>query len=269
MVSQCLNVKQKQPAKFYPLLSPGLFFLPQIFFQYKVIALSKDLWVCYGHQYYKLQNTYCLCFILVSFNPLCFRMKRVTSWSLWTVYSAQSAVLVTGVIDRWDSLICIDIIIVIQLLSHVCLCVTPCAAAHQDSLSSTIFQSLLKFIFIESWSYATISSSAAPFSILASIFPHIRVFCNELALLIRGPKYWGFSISLSNEYSVLISFRIDWFDILAVEGTFKSLLQHHNLKGSILRHSAFFMVQLSHLYMTTGKTIALAMRAFAGKVVFT
>ena len=166
-------------------------------------------------------------------------------------------------------LICIDIIIVIQLLSHVCLFVTPCAAAHQDSLSSTIFQSLLKFIFIESWSYATISSSAAPFSILASIFPHIRVFCNELALLIRGPKYWGFSISLSNEYSVLISFRIDWFDILAVEGTFKSLLQHHNLKGSILRHSAFFMVQLSHLYMTTGKTIALAMRAFAGKVVFT
>ena len=133
-----------------------------------------------------------------------------------TVYSAQSTVLVTGVIDRWDSLVFIDVIVVAQLLGHVCLFVTPWAAAHQDPLSSTISWSLLKFIFIEPWSYPTISSSAAPFSVLASIFPQIRVFSNELALLIRGPKYWGFSISLSNEYSKLISFRIDWFDLLGV-----------------------------------------------------
>ena len=92
--------------------------------------------------------------------------------------------------------------------------------------------------------------------LLPSIFPSIRVFSNELALCIKWPKYWSFSfsISLSNEYSGLISFRIDWFDLLAVEGTLKSLLQHHNLKASILLRLAFFMVQLSHPYMTTGKT---------------
>ena len=94
-----------------------------------------------------------------------------------------------------------------------------------------------------------------PFLLLPSIFPSIRVFSNELALCIRWPKYWSFSISPSNEYSGLISFRMDWFDLLAVSGTLKSLLQHHNLKPSILWHSTFFMVQLSHLYMTTEKTI--------------
>ena len=98
-----------------------------------------------------------------------------------------------------------------------------------------------------------------PFFLLPSIFPSIRVFSSDSALCIRWPKDWSFSfrISPSNEYSRLISFRIDWFDLLAVQGTLKSLLQHHNSKASIFQHSAFFIVQLSHLYMTTGKTIAL------------
>ena len=102
----------------------------------------------------------------------------------------------------------------------------------------------------------------------ASIFPRIRVFSNESALHIRWPKYWSssFSISPSNEYSGLISFRIDWFDLFAVRGTLKSLLEHHSSKASILQHSAFFMVQLSHPYMTTGKTIALTRWTFVGKV---
>ena len=102
-----------------------------------------------------------------------------------------------------------------------------------------------------------------------SIFPSIRVFSNESVLHIRCPKDWSFSfnISPSNEYSGLISFRIDWLDLLAVQGTLKSLLQHHNSKASILWHSAFFMVQLSHLYMTTGKTIALTRWAFVGNVI--
>ena len=107
--------------------------------------------------------------------------------------------------------------------------------------------------------------------LLLSIFPSIRVFSNESALCIRWPKYWNFSfnISPSNEYSGLISFRIDWFDLLAIQGTLQSLLQHHNLKASILRRSAFFMVQLSHLYMTTGKTIALTRWTFVSKLTYT
>ena len=108
-----------------------------------------------------------------------------------------------------------------------------------------------------------------PLLLTSSIFPSIRVFSNELALCIRWPKYWSFSCSISpsNEYSGLISFRIDWFDLLAVQGTLKSLLQHHNLKAPILQCSAFFMVQLSHPYMTAGKTIALTTWTFVGKVI--
>ena len=107
-----------------------------------------------------------------------------------------------------------------------------------------------------------------PLLLLPSIFPSIRDFSNELALPIRWPKYWSFSFSNSpsNEYSGLISFRIDWFDLLAVQGTLKSLLQYHSSKASVLQCSAFFMVQLSHLYMTTGKTIALTIWTFVGKV---
>ena len=102
--------------------------------------------------------------------------------------------------------------------------------------------------------------------LLPSVFPSIGIFSNKLALHIRWPKYWSFSISPSNEYSGLISFRIDWFDLRAVQGTLKSLLQHHNLKALILQHSAIFMVQLSHRYMMTGKTIALTIWTFVGKV---
>ena len=107
-----------------------------------------------------------------------------------------------------------------------------------------------------------------PLLFLPSVFPSIRVFSNESVLRIRWLKYWSFSfsISLSNEYSELISFRIDWLDLLAVQGTLKSLLQHHSAKASILWHSAFFTVQLSHLYMTSGKTIALTRWTFVGKV---
>ena len=105
-----------------------------------------------------------------------------------------------------------------------------------------------------------------PLLFLPSIFPSFRVFSNESALCIRWTKHWSFSISPSNEYSGLISFQIDWFDLLAFQGTLKSLLQHHSSKASILQHSAFFTVQLSHPYMTTGKTIALTMWTFVGKV---
>ena len=105
-----------------------------------------------------------------------------------------------------------------------------------------------------------------PLFLLPSIFPRIRVFSKESVFHIRWPKYWSFSISPSNEYSGLISFWIDWFDLFAVQGTLKSLLQHHSPKASILRCSAFFTVQLSHPYMTTGKTIALTRWTFVGKV---
>ena len=109
-------------------------------------------------------------------------------------------------------------------------------------------------------------ASGHPFFLLPSIFPSIRVFSNESVLPIRWPKYWTFSISPSNEHSGLISFRVDWFDLLSVQGTFKSLLQYCNLKASIMWHSALFLVQLSHPYMTTGKNTALTIRTFVGKV---
>ena len=111
-------------------------------------------------------------------------------------------------------------------------------------------------------------SSCCPLLLLPSILPSIRVFSSELAIRIRWPKYWSFSISPSSEYSGLISLRIDWFYLLAVQGILRSLLQHHSSKASILRHSAFFMVHLSHPYMTTGKTIALTIRTFVSKVMF-
>ena len=140
---------------------------------------------------------------------------------------------------------------------------TPWTAARQASLSFTISQSLLKLMSIES----VIPSNHLIFChplLLPSIFPSIRVFSNDSALCIRWPKYWSFSssISPSNEYSGLISFRMDWFDLCAVQGTLKSLLQHHSSKASILWSSAFFIVQLSHPHMTTGKTIALTRQTF-------
>ena len=136
---------------------------------------------------------------------------------------------------------------------------TSRTAACQAPLSSTISWSLLKCMFIESVMPSNHLILCQPFFLLPSIFPSIRVFSNDSALRIGWPKDWSFSfrISPSNEYSRLISFRIDWFDLLAVQGTLKHLLQHHNLKASIFQHSAFFIVQFSHLYMTTGKTTAL------------
>ena len=134
---------------------------------------------------------------------------------------------------------------------------TPWTAAHQTSLSITNSQSLLKLMPIELMMPSNHLILCHPLLLLPSIFPSIRVFSNELALLIRWPKYWSFS---SNEYSGLISFRTDWFDLLAVQGTLKSLLKHYSSKASILRHSSLFMVQLSHLYMTTGKLIFLSVQ---------
>ena len=135
----------------------------------------------------------------------------------------------------------------VQLLSRVWLCATPWTVAHQASLSSTISQSLLKLMSIGSMILSNHPILCRPLPLLPSIFPNIRGFSNESALRIRWPNYWSFSFSISpsNEYSGLISFRADWFDLLAVQGTPKSL-QHHNLKASILQHSAFIMVQLSH-----------------------
>ena len=148
---------------------------------------------------------------------------------------------------------CTIYVVVFQSLSHVQLFVTPWTAASQTSLSFTISHSLLKLMSIESMMPSNHLIFCHPLLLMPSIFHIVRVFSNELALCIRWPKYWSFSISPSNEYSGLISCRIDWFDLLAVQGTLKSLLLHHNLKESIFQHSA----QPSHPYMTTGKTIDL------------
>ena len=128
--------------------------------------------------------------------------------------------------------------------------------------------SLFKLLFVESVMLSNHLILCCPLLLPPSIFPSIRIFSSESALCIRWPKYWSFSFSISpsNEHSDLISFRMDWLDLLAVQGTLKSLLQHHSSKASILRCSAFFIVQLSHPYMTTGKTIALTRRTFIGKV---
>jgi len=145
--------------------------------------------------------------------------------------------------------------------------VIPLTAACQASLSSTISQSLLKLMSIKLVMPSNYLILCHPL-LLPSVFPSIRVFSDELVLRIRWPKYWSFSFSfsLSKEYSGLIAFRIDWFDLLAVQGTLMSLLQHHSSKASTLQQSAFFMVQVSHPHMTTRKTIALTRRTFVGKV---
>ena len=146
----------------------------------------------------------------------------------------------------------------VQSLSRVRLFETPWTTAHQASLSITNSQSLLKLMSIESMMPSNHLILCQPLLLPPSIFPSNRIFSNKSVLHIRWPKYWSFSFSInpSNEYPGLISFRMDWLDLLAVQGTLKSLLQHHNSKASILWHSAFFIVQLSHPYMTTGKTIA-------------
>ena len=147
---------------------------------------------------------------------------------------------------------------------------TPRIAARQASLSITNSRSLPKLMPIKSVMPSNHLILCHPLLLLPPIPPSIRVFSNESTLHMRWPKYWSFSFSirLSNEHPGLISFRMDWLDLLAVQGTLKSLLQHHSSKASILWHSAFFTAQLSHPYMTTGKTIALTRWTFVGKVMF-
>ena len=154
----------------------------------------------------------------------------------------------------------------VQSLSHAWLFMTPWTAACQASLSINNSRSLLKLMNTESVMPSNHLILCHPLLLLPSIFPSIRVFSKESILW--WPNYWSFSFSISpsNEYTVLISFRIYWFDLLADQGTLKSLLQHHSSKASILQWSAFFMVQLSHLYMTTGKTIVLTRWTFVSNV---
>ena len=161
-----------------------------------------------------------------------------------------------------------SVVVVVQSLSRAWLFVTPWTAAPQASLYFTISRSLLKLMSGELVTASNYLILCCSLLFLPSIFPSIRVFSNELALHIKWPKYWNvsFSISSFNEYSALISFRIDWFDLLAVQVTLKSFLQHHSSKASILWGSDFFIVQLSHPYMTNGETIALSIRTFVGKV---
>ena len=147
----------------------------------------------------------------------------------------------------------------VQLLSHVRLFVTPWIAARQASLSNTISRSSLRLTSIELVMPSSHLILCCPLLLLPPVPPSIKVFSNKSTLCMRWPKYWSFSFSIipSKEHPGLISCRMDWLSLLAVQGTLKSLLQHHSSKASILRHSAFFTVQLSHPYMTTGKTIAL------------
>ena len=156
----------------------------------------------------------------------------------------------------------------VQLLSRVRLFATPWISAHQASLSIPDSWSSLKLMCIESVMPSSHLILSCPLLLLPPIPPSIRVFSNESALRMRWPKYWSFSLSISpsNEHPGLVSFRMDWLDVLAVQGTHKSLLQQHSSKASILQRSAFFTVQLSHPYMTAGKTIALIRQTFVGKV---
>ena len=156
----------------------------------------------------------------------------------------------------------------VQVLSHVRLFETTWTAAHQASLSITNSRSSPKPVSIVLVMPSSHLILCCPLLLLPPIFPSIKVFSNESALCLKWPKYWSFSFSISpfNEQLGLICFRMHWFDLLAVHGTLKSLLQHHSSKASILQRSAFFIVQLSHPYMTTGKTIALTRQTFIGKV---
>ena len=180
------------------------------------------------------------------------------SWIMLLCYAKPSKIKLTPPWHQFS----------VQLLSRVRLFVTPWIAAHQASLSITNSQSLPKLMSIESVMPSSYLIPCRPLLLLPSIFPSMGVFSNESALRIRWPKYWSFSFSISpsNEHPGLISFRMGWLDLLAVQGTLKSLLQHHSSKASIPQHWAFSIVQLSHPYMTTGKTIALTRRTFVCNV---
>ena len=183
---------------------------------------------------------------------------RITGSPLPQLLQSDRLSLKTSHVVIWQKgILNFIFVVVVQLLTQVQLFIAPWTVAHQASLFS-ISWSLLKLMSIESIMPSNNLILCCPLLFLLSIFPSTRVFSSELALHIRWPKYWSFSISPSNEYSGLISFRMDWLDLLAVQGTLKSLLQHC-LKASILQCSAFFMVQLSQPHMTTGKTMALTM----------
>ena len=188
------------------------------------------------------------------------RDQKRTQWGRWwqTYYGPRRTHI--GMALQFSS---------VQSLSRVRLFVTPWTPAHQASLSITNSRSLLKLMSIELVMPSSHLILCPLLHLLPSIFPSIRVFSRQSVLHIRWPKYWSFSFSISpfNEYSGLISFRMDWLDLLAVQGTLKSLIQHHSSKASILQHSAFFIVQLSHPYMTTGNIIALTRWTFVGKVI--
>ena len=181
----------------------------------------------------------------------------------------QYVVICDWLLSLSTNFICVLVCISsVQLLSRVQLFVTPWTAARQASLSITNSRNLIKLMSIESVMPSNHLILCRPLLLLPSIFPNIRVFFNESALRITWPKYLSFSFNInpSNEHPGLISFSMDWLDRLAVQGTLKSLLQHHSPKASILRHSAFFTVQLSHPYITTGKPIALMRQTFVDNV---
>ena len=201
------------------------------------------------------------------------KRRKVGNETLNSFYLKYFGVLFLSVyilraVRSWALDDCIIMFSSVQSLSCVWLFVTAWTVALQGSLSTINSRSLLKLMSIKLVMPSNHLILCCPILLLLSIFPSIRVFFNESALHIRGPKDWRFSssISPSNEYSGLISFRKDWFDLLAVQGTLNSLLQHHSSKASIPRCSALFMVQLSHPYMTTGKTIALTRWTFVSKV---
>ena len=173
--------------------------------------------------------------------------------------------LPTNLLNKWTNNF-LNVSVQFSSLSRVRLFETPWIAAHQASLSITNSQSSPKLMSIESVMPSSHLILCRPLLLLPPTPPSIRVLSNESTLRMRWPKYWSFSFSISpaKEHPGLISFRMDWLDLLAVQGTLKSLLQHHSSKASILWHSAFFTVQLSHPYMTTGKTIALTRRTFVG-----
>ena len=206
----------------------------------------------------------------------CKRLSIMTKWRLLQEYRKIKEIYYINRIKEKDHMIisinvekAFDIqFSSVQSLSRVWLFANPWTAAHQASLSITNSQSPPKPMSIELVMPSSHLILCRPLLLLPSIPPSIRVFSNESTLRMRWPNYWSFSfnISPSNEHSGLVSFKMDWLDLLAVQGTLKSLLQHHNSKASILRHSAFFTVQLSHPYMTTGKAIALTRRTFIGKV---
>ena len=195
-------------------------------------------------------------FVFITIKPV--KYKRTIDFRILTVYLETFKNLLILVI-AYSS---------VQSLRSVRLFATPWTAACQASLSITNSQSLLKLMSIESVMPSNRLIFCHPLLLTPSIFPSIRVFSNESVLCIRWPKYWSFSFSTSpsNKYSGLILFRMDWLDLLAIQGTLKSLLQHYHSKASLLRCSAFFIVQLSHPYVTTGKTIALTRWTFVGKV---